>query len=185
MLLDEKIVRIEAVLVASRIPHAFGGALALAYYAAPRATHDIDVNVFLPARKAGRVLDALSPLGVAIDRPRAEREIRDHDQTRLLWERTPIDLFFAYDALHARCLERVRHQPFTDDVTLPVLSPEDLAVFKVLFDRTKDWVDLREMLYALGPGFDVAYAIHWLRRILSTDDERLRRFETLVRPPAP
>ena len=45
MLLDEKIVAIGRALEAADIPHAFGGAQALAYYATPRATHDIDLNV--------------------------------------------------------------------------------------------------------------------------------------------
>jgi len=42
--LPEKVVAIDSALTG--LPHAFGGALALAYYAEPRATVDIDVNVF-------------------------------------------------------------------------------------------------------------------------------------------
>jgi len=184
MLLDEKIVQLARALAGAGVPHAFGGALALAYYAAPRGTHDIDVNVFLPPSEATRVFDAIAPLGVAIDRARARRELRARGQTRLLWDRTPIVLFFAYDALHDRCLERLRRVPFTEGVELPVLSAEDLALFKVLFDRAKDQADVSGMLYALGPDFDVGYALHWLRRILPAEDERLRRFEARVRPPA-
>jgi hypothetical protein len=45
--LPEKILAIERAL--TDVPHAFGGALALAYHAEPRATIDIDLNVFLPA----------------------------------------------------------------------------------------------------------------------------------------
>jgi hypothetical protein len=34
----------------ARIPYAIGGALALGYYVPqPRATHDIDINIFCPA----------------------------------------------------------------------------------------------------------------------------------------
>ena len=58
MLFDEKIVAIERALVDAAIPHAFGGANALAYYATPRATADIDLNVFVPASRAVRVLGA-------------------------------------------------------------------------------------------------------------------------------
>ena len=49
------------------VPHAFGGALALAYYAEPRATQDIDVNVFVAESQAADVLSVLAPLGVEID----------------------------------------------------------------------------------------------------------------------
>ena len=45
-------------------PHAFGGALALAYHAEPRATVDIDLNVFIPVERADEVLAPLGRLGV-------------------------------------------------------------------------------------------------------------------------
>jgi hypothetical protein len=48
--LPEKVVAIDRAL--DDVPHAFGGALALAYYAEPRATVDIDLNVFVPVADA-------------------------------------------------------------------------------------------------------------------------------------
>src|SRR4029079_9320585 len=47
MNLAERIVALDEAL--ADVPHAFGGALALAYYAEPRATVDIDLNLFVPA----------------------------------------------------------------------------------------------------------------------------------------
>ena len=44
MLLDEKLIAIQRAFVDAGIPHAFGGANALAYYATPRATAGIDIN---------------------------------------------------------------------------------------------------------------------------------------------
>lgn len=165
---------------AAGIPHAFGGALALAYYAVPRATHDIDVNVFVPAERAGPVLQVLAGLGVAAGGEAAQREIAKRGQTRLRWDGTPLDLFFSYDALHESAMQRRRRVPFGDDATLEVLAAEDLAIFKALFDRPKDWSDLRELLFAQGEAFDADYALGWLRRILAPDDERLLRFRELA-----
>lgn len=182
--LDDKIAALEAALCAAKIPHAFGGALALAYYAAPRGTHDIDLNVFVSEKRAKRVLATLAELGVAAGGAAPLRDVRDRGQVRVYWDHTPIDLFFSYDPLHDRCAERARRVPFGDGVTLPILSAEDLAVFKVIFDRTKDWSDVEEMLYALGADFDAAYALLWLRRILAADDARLLRIEELLRRPA-
>ena len=179
-LLDEKVIALGRALGAARVPHAFGGALALAYYATPRATVDIDLNVFLPAERAAPVLELLAGLGVATRGESALREIAERGQTRLRWDGTPLDLFFSYDALHESAMGRRRSVPFGDGASLEVLAAEDLAVFKVLFDRPKDWSDLREMLFALGPAFDADYALRWLRRILAPDDERLRRFEALL-----
>lgn len=181
--LDEKVAALERLLTTAAIPHAFGGALALAYYAAPRGTHDIDINIFVSAARSAKVLATLADLGVAVPDDTALRQLRDRGQVRVHWEHTPLDLFFSYDPLHDRCAERARRVPFGDDVTLSILSAEDLTIFKVLFDRPKDWSDIEEILYALGADFDSSYALLWLRRILEADDARLLRIEEALRRP--
>ncbi len=177
--LDEKVVALERALRAAGIPHAFGGAIALAYYATPRGTQDVDVNLFVPASDLDRVLAALTPLGVDAATAQARRAAEREEQVRLYWDGTPLDLFFAYDALHEACRERRRLVPFPGE-RISILSGEDLAIFKVLFSREKDWRDLRELLYAQGERFDAAYATGWLDRILASDDERLARFRALL-----
>jgi hypothetical protein len=59
-----KVVALDAALV--DVPHAFGGALALAYYAEPRATIAIDLNVFVGTDRVQVVAEPLSRLGVSI-----------------------------------------------------------------------------------------------------------------------
>jgi hypothetical protein len=181
LLLDEKILAIGAAFDTAQIPHAFGGALALAYWATPRATLDIDVNVFAASEASGRVLGVLAGLGVAAPSEAERRGLAERGQVRCLWEHVPIDLFFAYDPLHESCRERAQRVPFGARASIPILSAEDLAIFKVLFDRAKDWRDLAELLFALGPDFDAEYAEKWLRRILDAGDHRLQRFEALLR----
>src|SRR5690606_36278438 len=133
--LAEKVVLIEAALQAARIPHAFGGAIALAYYETPRATIDIDVNVFVEATRADDVLAALERLGAAAPTESERLRLRRDGQARIRWGRTPIDLFFSYDAFHEACMERRRVYPFGRGETIYVLSAEDLVVFKAIFDR--------------------------------------------------
>src|SRR6478609_6580639 len=93
--LPEKVIAIDRGLADAKIDHAFGGALALAYYAEPRATIDIDVNLFVAASEQERVLSALSPLGVSERGADPAATMRD-GQTRWWWGRNPVDLFFAY-----------------------------------------------------------------------------------------
>jgi hypothetical protein len=180
-LLDEKILAISGAFDGAEIAHAFGGALALAYWATPRATQDIDVNVFVPGERADAVLGALAALGVAEPAPEERRALAERGQLRCRWEHVPVDLFFAYDPLHESCRARALRVPFGAGATIPILSAEDLAVFKVLFDRAKDWRDLGELLFALGPDFDATYALGWLRRILEPGDARLARFDAMWR----
>ena len=107
------------------------------------------------------------------------RTLERDEQVRLLWDTTPLDLFFSYNELHDACVGRQRKVPFGSE-RLTILSSEDLAIFKVLFARDKDWRDLNEMLLAQGPELDASIAIGWLERILAPDDARLSRFRALV-----
>jgi hypothetical protein len=57
--MSEKVVRLHRALERRDIPHAFGGAIAVDYYRVPRATIDIDLNVFVPSEDHMRVIEAL------------------------------------------------------------------------------------------------------------------------------
>ena len=180
--LSEKVLLIEATLHTTRIPHAFGGAIALAYYATPRATIDIDVNVFVESDRADDVLAALGRLGA--EEPTEAEAVRLHrdGQTRIRWESTPIDLFFSHDAFHGACQERRRAFPFGEGETIHVLAAEDLVIFKAIFDRDKDWRDIAEMVFAMADELDAEWIERWLDRIVGREDERyLRCVEALAK----
>ena len=175
--LAEKVVRLHETLDAARIAHAFGGALALAYYAEPRATVDIDVNLFVDPSRYAEVLAVLEPLGIG--RPPAEKTVLADGQARLWWGRNPVDIFFAYHGVHDAMRDRTRIVPFGDD-SIPVIAPEHLLTAKVLFNRKKDWLDIEQMLVTV-PALDMGEAWRWLREFLTPDDERLehlRQVET-------
>src|ERR1700749_1918626 len=89
--LPEKVVAIHRALSTAKIPHAIGGAIALAYYAEPRATIDVDVNVFVPTDRWPDVRDALS--GPGVDVKADESALARDGQVRLWWDRNPVDLF--------------------------------------------------------------------------------------------
>jgi hypothetical protein len=175
----EKIQALSRALASAGVPHAFGGAIALLYCGEPRGTIDIDVNVFVHERNAAPVLGLLRPLGVAVEEVDALSAILRDGQVRLDWTGTPLDLFFAYDALHDACRERSERVDFLG-MTISVLSAEDLVVFKVLFNRRKDWADVEQILRSQGPRFDAAYVRNWLARIVGDSDSRAIAFEAVV-----
>lgn len=175
--LPEKVVAIDRALAA--VPHAFGGALALAYYAEPRATIDIDLNVFVPVADAPGVIEQLRELGVTGDAP-ADALARD-GQVRLWWDRNPVDLFFSYDPFHDAARDAARTVPFAD-TTIPVLAADHLAVCKAVFDRPKDWVDIDAML-AAGAAVDPGEILRWVSRITGPDDPRFARIARVLASP--
>src|SRR5690242_15014349 len=141
--LADQIVAVHRALDDAGIAHAFGGALALAWCTEQaRGTIDLDVNLFVPPDRRDDVLAVLPRAITVTDDDRAQID-RD-GQVRLFWEHNPVDLFFNTTRFHEEVSERVRWEPFVGR-ELPFLSCSDLAVFKVFFNRTKDWADLEAM----------------------------------------
>jgi hypothetical protein len=144
--LTAKILALHAALESAELPHAFGGALALAFCTSePRGTKDIDLNVFSSVEELDVVLRAL-PREVAV-RPDARLQLERDAQARLWWDQTPVDLFLSNHPFHAHVGANRRQVPFAG-VDLPVLACDDLAVFKVFFGRPKDAVDIASMVDA-------------------------------------
>lgn len=174
--LPDKIVALHRALDRAKVDHAFGGALALAWCTnRPRGTSDVDINVFAPPSQTRRVLRAL-PRDVAWADDDRERLRRD-GQVRLWWDTTPVDLFLSTTSFHRRAGRRVRHEPFRNE-QLPFLACDDLAVFKIFFDRSRDWVDLEEMIAARS--FDTHAVAATVAELLGADDPRLARLARLV-----
>jgi hypothetical protein len=177
--LASKIVAAHEMLDSMRVPHQFGGAVALAWYRSPRATTDVDLNVTVAPEDAAPVLGALGHLGVTISR--SDRLAIERDgQARLDWEGSYLDLFFATLDLHREMAARSREVDF-GPVQIPILSPEHLIVCKVVFDRPKDWVDIEEMV-AWGTTIDRTETLHWVDRILGAGSDQRARLLELLNP---
>ena len=180
--LADKIVAIDAALDAGDVPHAFGGALALAFHTAePRGTRDIDVNLFCGPDDAATTFAALPPK--VVSSPKDARAVVRDGQVRLFWDDTPVDLFFSTGAFHDHVATGTRRVPFAG-TTIPILGATDLVVFKAFFDRTKDWADIEAMLEVGAP--DAHEALGWLVELLGPTDHRVDRLRALMRtPPTP
>ena len=172
--LPHKILAIDAALV--DVPHAFGGAIALGYHAEPRATIDIDINVFVATEKVAEVLQPLGNLGIDVGYVAAD--LRRDGQVRVMWDITPVDLFFSYDPFHDAADRDAIQVPFADN-TIRILSSTHLTVCKAVFDRPKDWIDIEAML-TIGSYIDSAEALRWVGRIVGDEDPRFERLATLL-----
>lgn len=174
--LVEKIVLLHGALTKADIPHAFGGALALAWCTRrARGTIDIDVNVLLSDSEYQRAVDAL-PDDVTITREDVKILKRD-GQARFWWSKTPVDVFLNSTDFHEHIIERIRWETFAGR-QIPFLSCYDLAVFKAFFNRTKDWADLEEM-FAAGT-LDVARVQATLIGYLGAEDKRIAELGRLA-----
>lgn len=174
--LVEKVVAIHEALTDAQLPHAFGGALALAWcVGTPRATLDVDVNVFIAEADAQLLVGAL-PTGVRLAPDDIAVLARD-GQVRLWWQDTPVDIFLNSTPLHEPAANRARWEVF-GRIRMPFLSCLDTAIFKAFFNRTKDWSDLEEM--AKAGQLDIRAVRETLADSLGETDERLRTLDRLA-----
>ena len=172
MTLAERIVSLNRALASRRVARAFGGAIALAYWTRdPRGTSDIDLNLFVPAGGPERALRAL-PADVA-QQPETLEVVRRDGQVRLWWDEIPIDLFFDVLPIHVEAARNRRLVPFAG-TRIPVLGPVELAVFKAMFDRTRDWADIEAMIAAQTLDLDAVRGA-----LLGLVDPADRRFDRL------
>jgi hypothetical protein len=174
--LPAKLLTIHDALSAAGLPHAFGGAIALAYCTEePRGTRDIDVNVFAEPERAAEILAALPPATAVSD---ADTESAERDgQVRVWWEDTPIDVFLDVHPFHATVAAGVRMVPFSGR-SIPVVGCTALVVFKTLLDRTKDWADIEAVTDAGAA--DMPEALAWVERTLAADDPAVQRLTVLA-----
>ena len=77
---------------------------------------------------------------------------------------------------HQHASQRIRWEDFAGDL-IPFLACSDIAVFKALFNRTKDWADLEEMKRAGTPELGRVIAV--LVEYLGVDDDRIRKLDAL------
>jgi len=103
--LSEKIVELHHFLAAADLPHAFGGALALAWCTQrARGTIDIDINIFVDRARLPQALAALPHCRIAalphcriaalpeavMVRPRDRTMLSQDGQARVWWDQTPV-----------------------------------------------------------------------------------------------
>jgi hypothetical protein len=159
------------------------GAQAALLYGAARLTADVDVTVQLGDRDRAELVRVLGKSGFAL-------RVRDVDdfvaRTRVLpllhrASGMPVDVVLAGPGLEELFLKRRRRRTI-DGVSVPVASPEDMVVMKVLAGRGKDEDDAVAILAAQRrlKLERVRQTLATLERALDQSDLR-PRFEALLR----
>jgi hypothetical protein len=139
------------------------GAQAVVVYGRPRLSADVDITIDLEPEAATELTAHLQASGFF---PRVENLQQFLQRTRvlpLLHEETgiPVDAVLGGAGIereflaNARCLD-------LGGVTVPVISPEDLVVSKILAGRSKDLEDARSVLAEQGSGLDLDRVRRWL-----------------------
>ena len=164
--------RLASALDAAGIPYAIGGAIALGAWSDPRGTHDVDINLFVDHAGLDAALDVLDAAGVVIDRGQARLADQAGDVLVGHYGALRVDVFtpsipFVWEAMSTR--RRLRGPSGEADY----LSPEAIAIFKLLFFRSKDLVDVEKLVVVQGESLDRGYIRRWMVEMMGEDDERI------------
>jgi hypothetical protein len=138
------------------------GGLAVSLISTPRVTKDIDALAVVPDHEWEALLDGAQRHGFE---PRLSDAVEFARQSRVLLLRhgaTHVDLDLALGALpfEDEAVQRaVRFQ--VGNSVLPLASPEDLIIMKILAHRPRDLEDVRAIL-ATHPNPDVERLRYWV-----------------------
>lgn len=163
------------------IPYAIGGALAFGIWGRPRGTLDVDLNVFVEPEQLDGTVAALLAAGAVVDPAQARRDADRNGMFIALIGSMHVDVFTP-SIPFSREAERTRRRVLvaSEAQEADFLAAEAIAVFKLLFFRGKDKIDL-ERLVAAQPALDRSYVRHNLVEMLGDDDERVTYWDKLMR----
>lgn len=170
--------RLADVLEDAAIPYAVGGALAYGFHGPPRATNDVDLNLFVGPDRLPEALGVLAAVA-DVDHEEALRSAEQRGDLIVRVDGMRVDVFVPSIPLVEQAAKRVQRAVLLGR-PITVLSAEDLVLFKLLFFRSKDLADV-ERLVAFKEDLDRAYVRRWLIEMVGEDDERTRTWDRFTK----
>jgi len=164
----------------------YGGAIAYNYHGPPRLTQDVDVLALVPDTKIPLLVDEFvvsgSQYGDMDPRPPVLREVLDDLRSKshlatFLCRGVRVEIFVPWHSFHHRVLDRSPERDLLGR-QIRIHAAEDLIVFKKIFDRPKDIIDIKAMLLAQKGRLDLARLRSDARGLLT--DDSYAELETLV-----
>ncbi|MBI4871121.1 MAG: hypothetical protein HY814_06100 [Candidatus Riflebacteria bacterium] len=170
--------RLGLALDAAGVDYALGGALAFGIWGEPRGTKDIDLATYVRKEELERVFSTLQQTGAEVDRSACRWELENWGHFEVDLEGIRVDVFLPdfplYDWAHPR-----RRQIAVGESRLWFWAAEDILLFKLLFFRAKDKLDIETLLKVQRRDLDLQYIRKALREIFQ-DEERSEWLEHAV-----
>jgi hypothetical protein len=166
-------------LEAADCEYALGGAIALGFWAEARGTLDVDVTLYLPLDDPAGCLHLLEQIGCEFDRRRALDMLREHNfcQVRLMGIR--VDVFLPMSSFYEAAKARRRKVPVGNHSAF-IWDAETLCVFKLMFFREKDLVDIASILRSQGASLDRDWVEQSVLDLYGPRDPRVTRWRELT-----
>ena len=178
--------RLEDHFEALGIRRSYGGAIAYNFFGPPRFTQDIDVLVLASDLKIPGLVEALAAEGChpagqpekRLDPRSVLDDLRSKAHlTSFLFRGVRVEFFVPWHPFHHRVLERSPERDL-DGRLIRIHAAEDLIVFKKIFNRPKDIMDIKALLLARKGLLDIERIQSDSRDMLS--DEGCNELQALI-----
>ena len=152
------------------------GAQAVIIWGRPRLTSDVDVTIQLRSGHLADFLRDMQTEGFSLRVPDPEPFLARTRVIPFLHTSTqmPLDIVLAGPGLEESFVQRAITVPI-EGLAVPVASPEDLIVMKILAGRPKDLEDVRSVLTEQSGNVDVRY----MRSVLEILEQALGQSDLL------
>jgi hypothetical protein len=154
-------------LEAARVQFMLTGSFALAYYAKPRMTRDLDFVIAMSERDMNEVVASLSP-GFYVDADSVRSAVRSQRMFNLMHLHTSIkvDLIIRKDSEY-RHIEFSRRRPVElQGIRTWIVSREDLILSKLVWAKeSESELQRRDVRALLDETVDSDYLNHWAARL--------------------
>jgi hypothetical protein len=168
---------LEGVFDRLQLRRSYGGAIAYNYFGPPRFTQDVDVLLLVPDIKTPALVEAFATggclHGAREPRPVQLRPVLEDLRSGshlavFLCRGIRTEIFVPWHPFHWQVLERSPEREL-DGLKIRVHAPEDLIVFKKIFDRPKDITDIKAMLMTQKGKLDLERLKSDARSLLTDD----------------
>lgn len=167
-----------------KVVYGLGGAFAYGFWAVPRSTIDIDINIFTESEEISpaeveRLLDVLQKMGCEFVWEKARKQALDRFEINVTLDNYRIDLFLPCLPFHGSAKKNLQTVIFQGR-EIEILSAEDICVFKLMFFRPKDKLDIERMVKLKKPQLNLEYIKKWLVEMVGSDDPRVEFWEGVL-----
>ncbi len=154
-------------LAGANIPFMLTGSYAMAHYATPRMTRDLDLVVAVDQADVDRILQAFSPdFYVDADAVRSAVASRRLFNLMHLASAVKVDLIVRKDSEYRQLEFQRRHAIEINDIHTWIVSREDLILSKLLWARdSNSELQRRDVRALLSGELDRGYLTHWAARL--------------------
>lgn len=171
--------RLAAALAEQDVSYAIGGALALGFWGMPRGTLDVDLTLFVPTDDPRTVIELLRGIGCDVDDTIALPTLREHGFCTGTIAGVRVDVFLPIVDFYAIARGR-RREVDLEGVPLMIWDAETLVIFKLMFFRDRDLVDIAQILRTQGARLDADWITTRAIDLFGGRDPRVSRWKELL-----